>query len=155
MHQLDRVARSYRHVAELRAAHDRAVVLDDPAARIDLQRAEQVEQRGAARHRPPLAVHRDVDRVVHPRSSCSMRRTAPAGSVASHRARIAAAPYAPAARSPGIRSGVTPPMAMTGSPSATIAARSSGAIGARSGCVSVAYTCPTRRLSAPPACSSP
>src|SRR2546422_4452280 len=117
MHQLDRVARSYRHVAELWAAHDRAVVLDNHDARIELQRAEQLEQGSASRHRAPLAVHRDLDRVVHPGSSCSMRRTAPAGSVASHKARIAAAPYAPAARSPGIRSGVTPPMAMTGSPS--------------------------------------
>src|SRR3989442_4062209 len=142
MHQLDRVARSYRHVAELRAAHDRAVVLDDDDARIELQRAEQLEQGGASRHRAPLAVHRDVDRVVHPRSSCSMRRAAPAGSAASHKARIAAAPYAPAARSPGIRSGITPPMAMTGSPSATITARSSGASGAPSRCLAGAYTGP-------------
>src|SRR2546426_8070621 len=74
MHQLDRVARSYRHVAELWAAHDRAVVLDNHDARIELQRAEQLEQGGASRHRAPLAVHRDLDRVVHPRSSCSMRR---------------------------------------------------------------------------------
>src|SRR3989441_10050757 len=112
MHQLDRVARSYRHVAELRSAHDRAVVLDNHDARIELQRAEQLEQGGASRHRAPLAVHRDLDRVVHPRSSCSMRRAAPAGSAASHKARIAAAPYAPTARSPGIRSGITPPMAI-------------------------------------------
>src|SRR5438093_1122761 len=52
MHQLDRVARSYRHVAELRAAHDRAVVLDDHDARIELQRADQLEQGGAARRSP-------------------------------------------------------------------------------------------------------
>src|SRR5690349_22346793 len=109
VHQLDRVARGDGDVAEPGAAHDRAVVLDDHGARVERERAQQLEQGEAGRHRPALAVDRDVDRLAHGSQGSSMRRAASAGSAASHRARIAATPNAPARRSSPARSGVTPP----------------------------------------------
>src|SRR6266516_2594643 len=147
MHQLDRVARGDLHLAERRAAHDRAVVLHHHGARVERQRLQQLEQGGAARHRPLLPVHRDVDGLARHcfRNPSSMLRAAVAGSAASHSALIAAAPYTPAAVSSGIRSAVTPPTAITGSPSCAISARRSRPSGDAWGCVAVANTGPTKR----------
>src|ERR1051325_4321305 len=145
MHQLDRVARSDRDVPQPGAPHDRAVVLDHHGARVELERAEQLEQRGAARHPALLPVHHDVDRIGHDCHSSSICRAASAGSAASHSARIAATPYAPARRTSPTRAGVTPPMAITGRPSATIAPSRANPSGSRSGCVAVRYSGPTKR----------
>src|SRR6266496_4446955 len=144
VYQLDRIARGDAHVAERRAAHDPAVVLDHHGARIERQLGEQLEQGRARRNRPALSVDDDVDGVVHCHAS-SIRRAAAPGSVASHSARMAAAPYAPAAFTSRARSGVTPPMAITGSSSRAISRSRSRPSGERSGWVAVAYTGPTTR----------
>src|SRR5438045_4858728 len=111
MHELDRVARGYRDVAQSGAPHDRAVVLDHHGAGVELERAEQLEQRGAARHPALLPVHHDVDRIGHDCNSSSICRAAPAGSAVSHSARIAATAYTPARRTPPTRARGTPPIA--------------------------------------------
>src|SRR3989475_3176260 len=119
--------------------------LDDHRARVEVERGEQLEQGRPPRHRAALPVQRDVDRIVHRVSSRTMLRAAASGSGASHNARIAATPYAPAARSSRIRSGVTPPIASTGSPSALISASGPDPSGSRPGWVAVRYTGPTKR----------
>src|ERR1051326_2784238 len=126
MHQLHRVGRGYRDVPQPGAPHDRAVVLDHHGARVELERAEQLEQRGAARHPALLPVHQDVDRIGHDCHSSSICRAASAG---------------PRRASP-TRAGVTPPMGITGRPSATIAPSRAGPSGSRSGCVAVRYSGP-------------
>src|SRR3989454_463331 len=143
MHQLDRVARPDGHCPERRTPHDRAVVLHDDDARVERERFEQLEQRGAPRHRARLPIHRDVDHVVHLFSSSSIRRAASAGSAASQNALIAATPWiAAAALSSGIRWGVTPPMTMTGTPTPTICFSRAVPSGARSEWVAVGNTGP-------------
>src|ERR1051326_7727109 len=97
MHQLDRVARGYRDVPQPGAPHDRAVVLDHHGARVELERAEQLEQRGAARHAALLPVHQDVDRIGHdcqspPPSRCSPFPGTSSESVTAATPRASAAP---------------------------------------------------------------
>src|SRR6266480_3090485 len=139
MHQLDRVPRSHPDVTQRGAAHD--------GARVELERAEQLEQGHPPGHRAALPVHRDVDRIVHCVSSCTKLRAVARGSAVSHSARIAATPYTPATRSSGTRSSVTPPIAMTGRPSPTTPATNPGPSGARpeEGWVAVGNTGPTKR----------
>src|SRR5207245_10215897 len=115
------------------AAAARAVVCPPDGARVGLGRSELLEQCHASGPRAALPVHRDVDRIVHCVSSCTMLRAVARGSAASHSARIEATPYTPAARSPGSRSGVTPPIAITGRPSPTTPATTPGPTGARPG----------------------
>src|SRR2546422_7944973 len=106
VHQLDRVALRHPHVPQRRAAHDAAVVLDHDGARIERERPEQLEQRGVPGHGAAFSVHDDVDRFRHATRSSIIRRAVAAGSTASHSARIAATPYAPAAFTSRTRSGV-------------------------------------------------
>src|SRR2546422_5772067 len=73
MPQLDRIPRCARPRPEGGTPHDGAVVLHDDGARVERERLEQLEQRGAPRHRAGLPVDRDIDRVVHPFSSSSIR----------------------------------------------------------------------------------
>src|SRR5204863_728926 len=147
VHQLDRVPRSHPDVSQRGPADDGAVVFHHDGARVELERREQLEQRHAPGHRAALPVHRDVDRIVHCVSSCTMLRAVVRGSAASHSARIAATPYTPAARSSGSRSGVTPPIAITGRPSPTTPATDPGPSGARpgEGWVAVGNTGPNKR----------
>src|SRR5436190_1561889 len=100
MHQLDRVPRSHPDVTQRGAADDGAVVLHHDGARVELERAEQLEQGHPPGHRAALPVHRAVDRIVHCVSSCTKLRTVARGSAASHSARIAATPYTPASWTP-------------------------------------------------------
>src|SRR3989449_11571651 len=75
MHQLDRVPWGDPYVAQREPPHDRAVMLDDHRARVELERGEQLEQGRPPRHGAALPVQRDVDRVVHRLSSCTMLRS--------------------------------------------------------------------------------
>src|SRR5207247_2430094 len=83
---------------------------------------------------------------VHACIGQSRRRAACDGASACHIRRIAATPWiaAPAMCS-GIRSGPTPPMAMTGNPRPTISCNRARPSGARSGWVAVGNTGPTKR----------
>src|SRR5947208_522053 len=92
MHQLDSVPGRDRRLPERRAAYDAAVVLDDDRAGVERELREQLEQRDAG----PYGLGRSVHDDFHNASSICL--AAAAGSVASHRARIAAAPCAPASR---------------------------------------------------------
>src|SRR5947209_5896430 len=141
MHQLDGVPGRDRRLPERRAAHDAAVVLDDDRAGVERELRDQLEQCDAGPYGPGRSVHDDF----HNASSICL--AAAAGSVASHRARIAAAPCAPASRTSRALRAVTPPIAITGRPppSATISRSVSGPSGARPGCVAVGNTGPTRR----------
>src|SRR6266853_1820741 len=145
MHELDRIARRHAHRGEGGPAHDRAIVLHHDGPRVEVQRLEQVEQRPVPHHRPWLTVYDDVDGVAHVSNSCRSNRAASGPSTVSQNARIAATPCTPAALRDAARPGVTPPMAITGSPKATMAASVAGSSGARAGCVAVGNTGPTKR----------
>src|SRR2546429_595463 len=77
MHQLDRVPWGDPYVAQREPPHDRAVMLDDHRARVELERGEQLEQGRPPRHRAALPVQRDVDRIVHRVNYHTMLRAAP------------------------------------------------------------------------------
>src|SRR6266851_4054710 len=145
MHQLDGIARGDAHVAQRRPAHDAAVVLHHHGTRVEFQCRQELEQRRAVRDGAPLAVHHDLDRLTHPVNPSSICRAAASGSSASHRPRIAATPYAPAARTAAIRAGVMPPIATTGRPSAATPASPDSPSGVRSGWLAVGNTVPTKR----------
>src|SRR5207245_8861387 len=118
MHQLDRVPWGDPYVAQREPPHDRAVMLDDHRARVEVERGEQLEQGRPPRHRAALPVQRDVDRIVHRVSSRTMPRAAASGSGASDNARIRATPHAPAAPGPRLRSGAPAPLLSPRSPRA-------------------------------------
>src|SRR6267142_23734 len=154
VHQLDGVARGDAHVAQRGPAHDAAVVLDDDGARVELQRRQQLQQRRPARHRVRRAVHHDLNCVVHTVNPSNICRAAASGSSTSHRPRIAATPYAPAARTAATRAGVMPPIATTGRPSAATPASPDSPSGVRSGWLAVGNTVPTKTYSSPAACAA-
>src|SRR5690242_10351760 len=145
MHQLDRVTLGDAHIAQRRPAHDAAVVLDDHGARVELQRRQQLQQRRAVGDGARLAVHHDLDCLAHAVNFSSTCCAATSGSSASHKPRIAATPYAPAARTAATRSGVIPPIATTGRPSAAMSASPGSPSGVRSGWLAVGNTAPAKR----------
>src|SRR5690348_2030186 len=145
VHQLDGGARGVADVAQGGPAHDAAIVLHHHGARVELQRGQQLQQRRAVRDGARLAVHHDLDCLTHAVNVSSTCWAAVSGSSASHKPRIAATPYAPAARTAATRSGVIPPIATTGRPSAAMSARPDNPSGVRSGWLAVGNTVPAKR----------
>src|SRR5881409_3927096 len=66
VHQLDRIPFRYGHTREAGASHDRAVMLHHHGAGIELERRQELEQRGARGYRTRLTVDCDVDGTAHP-----------------------------------------------------------------------------------------
>src|SRR4051812_12303627 len=117
VHQLDGVSSSERGLLQLSSTDDLAVKLHDYGPRVE---AEVREERGHGRGAgdPPRFSIQDDLYVGHTSLSqgSNRARVAPAGSGACQSARMAATPYAPADFTSHARLGVTPPMAITGTP---------------------------------------
>jgi hypothetical protein len=117
MHQLHRIAIGQCGVAETRAPDDLPVELDYHGAGVEAQMPEQVGRGSGTGDAPGLPVYQDLELGhVSLVQGKSMARVAAAGSAAIQSPLIAATPYAPAAFTSAARSGVIPPMAITGRP---------------------------------------